>query len=252
MRSAIFILTLLIFTSCQSKKEVDTITNIKIDKVEGLWFEVLSKKDSLWMGNISGVEFIRDTFSELNSLGLLRIGPYKIENDTILIETEDSVLRYYFKVTTDTLFLSNSIEKRVFYNQVLDFNSSLTYDEIYIETGWCLGLCKQYKASLTNTGIINYLPGENCKLQGKHQFILTNQEINKIHSLFKESRFDKIDKKNYYGAVDDWEIKLSIISNGKKETVAGTFFHFPYQLRPLIFKLTSIIDKKDNLLIKSH
>lgn len=206
-----------------------------INDLQGDWVYV--NRTNRIIHNYIGIEFDSTEFYTVSDHGRTKVGSYSLAGDSIIID--DGTRYKIISLTKDTLKLSENGEGTTYYNRNLDFNNDLTLDSIELNTGECFGECPEFQLTLNrNTQVIKFIPKRNCKAKEETTVTFTNEEWNKLDSLFKWTKIDDVDTTYSYSAIDDWAMNIIIHYNDKQVKVKGTEGSLPYRLQPLVNVLT--------------
>ncbi|WP_276371950.1 hypothetical protein [Chryseolinea sp. H1M3-3] len=221
----------LIFTGCSSKYETNQ------PRIDGDWI-LMEYPAGIEIGPV-GLRFMDDTLYTITDGGFVNEGVFIMKDDTLITRDFDQKFdkQRIQKLTDDTLVLTGLYLDKKYYSRKLEFIDNLKFDNIEIVAGTCFGDCPEFILNLTDAGLINFKPKLNCKSTEQVEFILGQEKMKKIDSLFKWTYLHKLDTTRTGAAVDDWAFEIAIIFNQQKIKLKTTHDYIPHRLKGIFHLL---------------
>jgi len=193
-----------------------------------------------------GAMFIDDTLYWIEDDGIYEFGGYTIKVDSIFVKDfQDNIFKYVIlKSTKDSLVLLADGKIMSFHNRLLEYDKDLKFSRITIDAEWCYGDCPEFTLSIDSTGNVDFAKIVDKQRTNQKSFILKDQELNSIDSLFKSSCINKTNPKHYRSADDGWKMKISFDYDNKTTVFVSTWGNLPYRITLLIKDIFKDLSKR--------
>ncbi|GAB3230099.1 hypothetical protein J0A67_16270 [Algoriphagus aestuariicola] len=182
-----------------------------------------------------GLKFKNDTLYTIHDGGLTQEGKFLVNGDTIIVSEFGEKInktRRIKKLTKDSLILTGGIFEDKYYSRQLEFVEKLKFNEIKLTAGKCFGDCPEFNLRITDSGLIQFKPINNCKVDKEKTFTIEREKKRKIDSLFQWTYIHKLDTSKVNSAIDDWALGIEIsYGNGQRIVFRTTGSYIPFRLK---------------------
>lgn len=216
--------------------------------IKGNW--VLYRTNERIIPGYAALLIKESSIYDVGSIGMTRRGDYIVKNDSLMLSTTkgDKFAFKIVKLSVDSLVLFDGEFQDVYYNEELDYDESLKLKAIHLRTKNCPDECSEISLDVSGVGDAEFTCIENCTQPGHSKVGITTKEWQKLDSLFKWSKINKIDTTDLYQAMDDWPMSIEFIYNDSVNVkIRGTEIAMPYRIQPIIYQLINRL-KADSLL----
>ncbi len=234
-----YFIALFLLIGCSSRNQPEILS------LEGSWVSIYP----LWYKSqsYSAIKFRKNDFLKVSDAGPTLVGKFRTTGDTIYIDQDLDKSIYYtiIRHSKDSLMLWSGEDTLSFYNRNLEYNADLKLDKVVLKAGGCFGECPEFELTLQRDKGKSYFNGiKQSKVLGEYTLDYSKEEWNKIDSLFRWSRIDKMDSSFFHGLPDDWAWNVEIYYNGRQKTFKASQNGLPYRVRPVFDQILEGIRRR--------